>query len=431
MKGTGTKIKNMLNKLMNEWRPSIIFTLLVIMMGSLFISRALLSASMIAFIASSFFHPGIKQHLRDFFSSPLLWGMSLLFFLPLFSGLWSADKQAWLGIIRTKLPLFFLPLAFAGPFSFSKKEWERLAFVFLAVITIATIWSMFHYVINMREVQEGYLRAKSMITPLENDHVRFSWIVSVAILLAGWLWVIDRRSGKWIFWLLPGVAVWLVLFLHILAARTGLLSFYLSIFITTLWLIFFQRPGKLLFGQKKKLLKLTTLILLFILLPLAAYFVLPTFHNRVKYFLYDRSYFKDAHYLPGTNDAVRVISLKGGWSIMNEHPITGVGFGDVLKETKKWYESDYPQMAEPDKIYPSSEWLIYGAACGWPGFLVFTCLMILPFFIPVKDKLPWWLLNLTAAFSLLFDIGLEVQFGLFVYCFIVLWWWKWLKPQKV
>ena len=26
-----------------------------------------------------------------------------------------------------------------------------------------------------------------------------------------------------------------------------------------------------------------------------------------------------------------------------------------------------------------------------------------------------------------FDIGLEVQFGIFIYSFIVLWWWKWLK----
>jgi hypothetical protein len=30
------------------------------------------------------------------------------------------------------------------------------------------------------------------------------------------------------------------------------------------------------------------------------------------------------------------------------------------------------------------------------------------------------------AFSFLFDIGLEAQFGVFVYAFIVLWWWKWL-----
>ena len=88
-------------------------------------------------------------------------------------------------------------------------------------------------------------------------------------------------------------------------------------------------------------------------------------------------------------------------------------------------------MLEADKIYPSSEWLMYGAGCGWPGMLVFTFIMAVPFLLPVSNKLLWWLLNSTVAFSFLFDIGLEVQFGIFIYSFIVLWWWKWLKTEKV
>ena len=143
--------------------------------------------------------------------------------------------------------------------------------------------------------------------------------------------------------------------------------------------------------------------------------------------MHSRTYFKDAHYLQGSNDAVRVISLKAGWNIMNEQPVKGVGFGDVLNETKKWYAVHYPQMVESDKIYPGSEWIIYGAACGWPGLLLFTCVMIIPFFLSMKNKLLWIMLNATVAFSFLFDIGLEVQFGVFIYAFIVLWWWKWLS----
>jgi hypothetical protein len=37
------------------------------------------------------------------------------------------------------------------------------------------------------------------------------------------------------------------------------------------------------------------------------------------------------------------------------------------------------------------------------------------------------MINITAGFSLLFDIGLEVQFGVFVYSFIVLWLYQWLS----
>jgi hypothetical protein len=38
-------------------------------------------------------------------------------------------------------------------------------------------------------------------------------------------------------------------------------------------------------------------------------------------------------------------------------------------------------------------------------------------------------LNIIAAFSFLFDIGLEVQFGVFIYSFLVLWLWKWRMEE--
>ena len=172
-------------------------------------------------------------------------------------------------------------------------------------------------------------------------------------------------------------------------------------------------------------------MLLLIALPLIAYKTVPTFQNRVKYFLYDKEYFEKAHYLSGSTDAVRVISLKAGWNVMKEQPAAGVGFGDILIKANEWYDVNYPQMIEADKIYPSSEWLMYGTGCGWPGFIVFSFIMLIPFLVKTNNKLLWWLLNGTAAFSFLFDIGLEVQFGVFIYSFIILWWWKWLSAEKV
>jgi hypothetical protein len=88
-------------------------------------------------------------------------------------------------------------------------------------------------------------------------------------------------------------------------------------------------------------------------------------------------------------------------------------------------------MLESDKLYPSSEWLIYGAAAGWLGVLVFTGVMLAPLFIKTKTNHFFWIsLNSILALSFLFDIGLEVQFGVFLYAFVVLWWWKWLSPEN-
>jgi hypothetical protein len=181
--------------------------------------------------------------------------------------------------------------------------------------------------------------------------------------------------------------------------------------------------------QKSKSIPVFILIATLVALPLAAYFLLPTFHNRVKYFIYTSAYFKQAHYLPGSNDAIRVISLKAGWNVLQEHPLTGVGSGDIFTETKKWDDRNYPSMIEEDKIYPSSEWLIYGDSSGWPGLLGFTVIMIIPFLLPLKHRPLWCMLHVICAFGFLLDMGLEVQFGVFLYSFIVLWWWKWLVSK--
>ena len=85
-------------------------------------------------------------------------------------------------------------------------------------------------------------------------------------------------------------------------------------------------------------------------------------------------------------------------------------------------------MVESDKILPSSEWIIYGAGIGWPGFILFSLVMVVPFFVRTfKNNVAWWLLNIFMALSYLFDIGLEVQYGVFIHAFILLWWYKWLS----
>jgi len=407
----------MQNKLQHSWRSPVIFTLIVIMMAALFFSRAVLSISMISFVIVSCLHTDFKKHILHFFSSPLLWGMSLLFLLPLLSVLWSDDKKEWADIIRIKLPLLFLPLAFAGPFRFSKKQAAGLAYILIAIVAAGTLWSIYYYSSDATAINDSYLRAKSIVTPLENDHVRFSWLVSISILLGGWLTIIKQTENNKISILLALVTVWLIIFLHILAARTGLLSFYLIAVATGAWLM--VKKLKWFYGL--------SIILVVIALPLFAYKAIPTFHNRVNYFLYDKGYFEKINYLPGATDAVRVISLKAGWNVMEQQPATGVGFGDVLAQTQNWYGANYPQMIEADKIYPSSEWLMYGAGCGWPGFIIFSIVMLIPFSVKTNNRMLWWLLNGTAAFSFLFDIGLEVQFGVFIYSFIILWWWKWLS----
>ena len=401
------------------WKQGALFGSLLLMVGSLLIGRGALSVSTILFLLLAIVQRDIRQQWKTFLSHPFLLFFTLLFLIPFVSGLWSDNLSKWSDVVRLKLPLLFFPLAVAGSWQLSPKQWRWVAGVFLGVATIGCLWSLFHYWQNAAAVHEGYLRAKTLVTPLENDHVRFSWMVSVAVITCFRL-LLDTMHKR-IRILLCILAAFFAIYLHVLAARTGLLSLYIFGLFYAGWFLLEKKRGK------------TTALLigLFILLPLLAYFTIPTLQNRIRYLIYDLSFVQKAQYLPGANDGARVMSLKAGWQVLQQNPF-GVGAGDVMHEADKWYSANVPEVLPTDKFYPSSEWLLYGAFAGWIGVLLFSFCMVLPFFVRMKQhKVFWTALHASAAFSFMFDMGLEVQYGIFLYAFVTFWWWKWLGDEKL
>lgn len=387
------------------------------MLLSLFVSRAALSVCTGVFvvISLSFYNP--TGQFRQFIASPLLWGLSLLFFLPLLSGLWSNDKHEWFEIMKIKIPFLLLPFAFAAPFQLQKEQWERLTFFFILVVFSGTAWSMVVYLQNANVFNAGYLQANSIVTPLENDRIRFSLLVSLAALLAGRMALQKKKFA----YLRLTLLVWFAVFLHILSVRTGLLAFYIMLFAGGVFLLYSKS------GFRKGLL----LLFLLLLMPFVAYYSLPSFQNRVKFFVYEYDFFKHAVYVPASNDAVRVASWKTGTILLKKNIVAGVGFGDIAAEMDNAYEIVYPGIKKTDKILPANEWLMYGLGCGIAGLLIFTFVSLLPFFIKTREAFLWKLSAVVFAFSFFVDVGLEVQFGVFIYLFVTLWWWKWLTAKNI
>ncbi len=414
-----TAYKNRGIHTLREGKEWLLFGAMAAMVISLLISRAALSVSVIVFVLLAVVRKDFGQQWRHFLGTPFLLLFTLLFFIPLVSGLWSENLLKWADVVRLKLPLLFFPLAVAGSWQFTRNQWLMLGGIFLLVVLLGCAWSLLHYLQNAPAIHEGYLRAKTLLTPLENDHVRFSWLVSVAVVTCFLLQQFVRRGPLLVLlWALP---VFFVVYLHILAARTGLLSLYLFLLLYAGWFLVGMRRVK----------TAVALTACFTALPLLAYLVVPTFQARLRYLVYDFSLVKKAEYLPGTNDGARVMSLKAGWQVLQQHPL-GAGAGDVMLEADKWYAENVPAVLPTDKFYPSSEWLMYGAFAGWPGLALFTLIMLTPFFVQMAaHKIFWIALQATAALSFAFDMGLEVQYGIFLYAFLTFWWWKWLGASNV
>jgi O-antigen ligase len=403
-----------------KYRKTAFYLSVVVMLTGLLFSRALLSLGLIFFVALSFIHRDILRQLKTFVTSPMLWSMSLLFLLPAISGFWSEDVSQWSKILRIKLPLLLLPLCFAGQNNFKFKDWQRMAFVFLAMIFAGICQSLWQYAQNTHAIHSAYLKAYTIETPLGNDHVRFSLLVVIAILTIVLLLTVSGKNFKQSTRiLLLGLALINIIYLHVLAVRTGLICLYVGSFIFLIWLL----------SQHKR--KTFFWLILVFLLPVASYFIFPTFKNKIHYLKYDFSFIQKNIYVPGSSDGNRFASIKAGWELLNEHPFFGVGFGDIKNETEKFYEGNFSQMSENDKILPSSEWMIYGTGTGWLGVVLFSVVLIIPFFVrALRKNIFWTLLNIFIGLSYLFDIGLEVQYGVFVHSFILLWWYKWLRLKE-
>ena len=151
---------------LTQLRKMICLVSILIMLAGLLFSRFLLSSGLIIFVVSCFVGQSLKNKIKTFVYSPLLWSMSLLFVLPLLSGLWSEDILKWSQMLRIKLPLFLLPLSVAGLDDFKKEDWEKIAFAFLSLVLIGAGWSLWQYLQDVQLVQEAYLRAQTIQTPM-------------------------------------------------------------------------------------------------------------------------------------------------------------------------------------------------------------------------------------------------------------------------
>ena len=379
---------------------------LLAMIIGLFYSRALLSLSIGVFFLQAPFRLGFKTWLTMAIRDRLVWILGLLWLLPVISGLWSEDLNTWSDVIRIKLPLLLLPMGWVG-LSLNRTSYQRIGWTLTILAGIGAILSVMPMLFDGLSVQRDYLRGGSLITPLENDRVRFSWLI-VALLF--WMESQWRSVSVRMRWVIGMLSFFFILYLHVLAVRIGLLCFYLLAFF---WIVrIFSTPT-----MRKWILPI---LILLISLPLLMYQMLPTFRARVDYIRYDWSYTFSGKYLPGGNDAIRMQSLQASKGLIDAHPVYGVGFGDIRSKMDTAYQQINPKLSASDRIYPANEWAVYGVGMGWFGILAFSGLMIALFFHSAVDPFRWRSWVLATILSFVTDVGLEVQYGVFLVTFLLL-----------
>ena len=393
----------------------------IFMIAGLFFSRALLSLSMFLMFVNAL-HPvyiaGYWKHWKNNAFSMLC----LAFFgAYLVSGLWSTNFNFWWAATVNKLPFVILPFAFYS-IPLYKDKVQKIFIISLALMQLIVIgYSVFLLSQNWHYYLTGYSISRPLPTTKYNDHIRFSLSLVLSVFLILYL-LMEQGKKKLSLAAQAGLAAIIVVFviyIHLLAAKTGVLCLYIGALLFVITRI----------GRKHKL-AAVLLTLLIACLPVLGYYFVPTFQSKVGYVQYE--YFKtknDGHYDYTLSDAGRMITYELGAKAISEHPIAGVGAGDIMDKMTEGYNQFYPEVKTNQRFGPINQFMFTALSVGIPLMLTLIGLLCAPLFLKANNKIYLSITIIILFISLMVEYPLELQFGVFTYLFYILLWMGILLPK--
>ncbi len=290
-----------------------------------------------------------------------------------------------------------------------RKQVTAINYFIIFIVCATSLFSLVKFFFAPNEVVDVYKKAQVMDVLAYGDHIRVSWMSVIACVVA--LYQFKSEDNTVVKRLLVIFTLFEIVFLHVLSAKTGLIMLYGTI---ATWILFTL--------LEKKDWKYLTLLPLLMALPLIAYFVVPSFKNRIDFVRYDFQNYSKGKYKEGLSDAVRYYSIRAGIDIIEESPIGGIGYSNLSYKVSQWYDKNQNKVALKDRFIPSSQYLIYWAAGGIIGILILLMHVGYPFFDRTLRRNKYFMMIFVPAIlSFTFETHLEGHLSIYVYSFFVFW----------
>lgn len=322
---------------------------------------------------------------------------------------WSDDKHTWDIRWQTKLPVLILPLAVSFMPRFSAKQLQFITISSLLLLLAGACYSTSFFLIDPINTVKQYKYSGILPTLPKSDHIRASIAIALFIIWGIYTWpILESKRAKWLVGICIGL---LIIYMHILAVKSGLLSLYLFL---GCWGIYLAVAKKKLAG-----------IIIIIAIPLSVLFAvryIPTFRERAHYIDFQWYMLTHGDQSGNYGDINRLMSYKIAVSLIKEHPLTGTGTGDMLTSMDKGYEKMYPDVPQHAVLLPHNQFLIVALGCGIPAMLLFITWVFIPLTKLRRDRQSFFffMVWLILFLQLMIEPVLEVQIGVFVYLFFLI-----------
>lgn len=366
-----------------------------------------MSMGMMTLVAAAIYHEEFKQNIYSFLKNKPYLFMSVYVLLMAITFFWSKDHHYFMQRMTIMLPLLVLPFAFH---SFAKDEGDWIKWIlyfFLFLIVVGNLYSLFNYWNHKHEYDIGYSFSKVIPTPFKSDHIRYSMAVVGAIAFG--LFLMERTSSVVQKVILISMILFHILFLHILSAKTGLLSFYVLALMYIVYL--FIKPQTRYWA--------ILIMGLLVLVPIISYQFSASFRNKLSYMEYSFWEMQNNSRQVNVSDEGRLVSYQYALESIRLAPWFGVGIGDVYHEMDWRFKRDFPNRTD-EPLLPHNQFMMVFMAGGVFLFVYFIVFQ-LAWLLRVKRQL---FLHIS-LFAILFlgmsiDSLFETQYGACIYVFLLL-----------
>lgn len=373
-------------------------------------SKVVLSVATIMIMCNALINIRAGQNFKKWLGDTTSMLFIALFLVYLFSGFYSQDTGYWIDRCRMKLPFLALPLGFTTVKTLTGKAFHRWLGIFFYVIVGAAVVVCINYFAHFATLNEQLSMGQPIPAPL-HDHIRFSLEMAFAIIVGIYLWNQQFQfARKFEKYTLGGGIAFLVIFIHIFAVRSGIITLYLAIVVMLIHWLF----------VKKAYIKGVLALAAMVIFAVAAVQFIPSLSSRMSYFRYEMNLIKKGELHPEHSDAQRLLSIEYGMQIAKANPVIGVGVGDIKTEMDALYNQSAGSEYVKSKL-PHNQFVYFLAATGIIGFVVFLLTIFYPWFTKKHYKnMLFTVFLLIMVSSFLAEHTLEIQIGTAFYLLFLL-----------
>jgi len=334
-------------------------------------------------------------------SSKAQFTLLALWFLAVLLDGFRTDSSAWLNEVLLKLPLILAPIYFVQ-LNRKSRDMELSLILLVGFASLTAAVSTINYWLNYEEINRLLLQSKHVPIYGNMHHIYFGVYMAVSVWIS---WYYLKRGSYNRLWIVLGVV--LLMCMHILSSRTGLVAFYISAIVYMAFEAYQRKRWKLLIGG----------LLMVGLMPVIGMQVSTSLRNKVLNSLEDFEAVRSGENINYKSLAMRVEAWKTTVNVIKAQHLRGVSAVNLENELQRQYVRDETVLYRENRVGPHNQFLEVSAAHG----LVLGVILLLFMIYWIKDTQgdPWKLaLVVLILVTLLLESLVERQQGLilFVLC---------------